>query len=74
MNNRSPFWFGAAGCVVGLFFMVCFVAFIILLGPELAPISGGTYQTIIAFGALFVPIALGLIGYHWAKDRQAEQE
>ncbi len=74
MKKRSPIYYGAGGCLLGILFMVIVVATTSLLGPELVPISRDAFQTIVTFGSLFLPLVLGLFGYHWAKDRQSEKE
>ena len=68
-KKRSPIYYGASGCILGIIIMVCFVAAIMLTGPIL-PVSGQTYATIINVGSWVLPIGLGVLGYFYGKSKQ----
>jgi len=69
-KNRLPVYYGASGCALGFIIMVCFVASVALLGPQLIPMSGNTYQTVLNIGSWVLPLGLGVSGYLWAKNKQ----
>jgi hypothetical protein len=68
-KKRSPIYYGASGCVLGFFIMVCFVAAVALAGP-LLPIPGQIYATILNVGAWVLPIGLGVLGYIYGQRKQ----
>jgi hypothetical protein len=74
-NSRSPYVYGAGGCLFGVIFMVCSVATLAILGPaDIPPFLGTSVASFINIGSWLVPIAFGVLGYIWGKRRKANQE
>lgn len=64
-KKRTPVYYGASGCALGLIIMVIFVAVATLAG-----ISGQTFGTILNVGSWVLPIGLGVLGYFYGKSKQ----
>lgn len=77
-KRRSPYLYGAGGCVLGVVFMVCAVAALTVLGPDVilaaSPSAGQSVGSFINIGSWLVPLILGLLAYSWAKGREVDEE
>lgn len=73
-KTRSPYIYGAGGCLLGVIIMICSVTTMMLIPTVLPP-------SVLEFVARFfnicswlVPIAFGVLGYLWGRSRKANQE
>lgn len=74
-KSRSPYVYGAGGCLLGVIFMVCSVTTLLFLDPAVIPPSlGKGAASLINIGSWLVPILFGVLGYMWGKGRKANQE
>ena len=73
-KSRSPYIYGAGGCLLGFMFMVCSMT-LLLLGRAVLPPSllefVARYFNICSW---LVPIAFGVLGYLWGRARKVNQE
>lgn len=73
-KSRSPYVYGAGGCLLGVFIMICSVTTMMLVPTIVPPTLGRQTASFINIGSWLVPIAFGVLGYIWGKRRQAQHE